>query len=523
MYKYIVIDDEELIRKGVIAKLRGLEELLVCAGEAGDGEEALKLIDASDPDIIITDMSMPGMDGTMLLPVLAKHYSSKPIIVISGYKDFEYTRHAIKAKAVDYLLKPFGREEIQGSVHNAISFLQSKATVQNRLADSETEKERACYEYDIQALKNTILGYHTEEVRLTSQRLRYLNTTHNLLLMTIHTSGSLEEGQLKDYLSENGFGDLALYLQHMNNKHLGFLILFIPEQSVLSPLSLSRQAAKSLISLLDSEGLPVSIGISSPHDSLKQLHEAFLETVQALNKKRVMDNNRFYYYEEGSLAPAFVQWDKQEELLFRMEAGMVSEVSGLVGQLFQYVSTFPQASYGDVKYYCFQLTDSARAILMDYMEQLRQTSVSSSTQNILNTMFDLEELEAYYQQFFTNIASTLSERGVYATNDVIEKVKIYVEKNYYKDLSVEMLSCFFYMSRSYLSHIFKERTGEKFVDYLNGIRLEKAKQLLKTTDKKTYQIAKAVGYDNIKYFFRVFKKKTGMTPEQWRELNSGQN
>lgn len=95
-------------------------------------------------------------------------------------------------------------------------------------------------------------------------------------------------------------------------------------------------------------------------------------------------------------------------------------------------------------------------------------------------------------------------------------MKTYAQKNYSKNLTVELLACFFYANRSYLSHIFKERTGEKFVDYLNDIRIDKAKTLLSTTDKKMYQIAKLVGYSNVKYFFRIFKKKTGKTPEQWR-------
>lgn len=516
MFHYIVIDDEELIRKGTIAKLRGMEDTVACAGEACDGAEALALIENQNPDIIITDMNMPNMDGTMLLPILAERYPSKPIIVISGYKDFEYTKHAIKAKAVDYLLKPFGKEEIRTSIWNAVSFIQNAAAVHSQIIDSKTEKEHACYEYDIQALKNTILGYHTEKVVLTSQKLSYINTTHSLLLMTIHTRNSLEETQIQDYLDENGFGDLALYLQHINNRHLGFLILFIPERSVLSPEALSRQVAKSLISILDSAGISVSLGISKTHNSLEQLHTAFLETVQALNQKHITDHSLFYYYNDRQDPPAFIQWSKQEELLFRIEAGMVREVQELVGQLFQYFTVFPQITYSDIKYYCFQLTDLTRLILTNYIEQVHQTSISSSTQNILNTMFDLGEIEVYYRQFFTNVASTLSEQGIYSTDDVIEKMKIYVQKNYYKDLSVEMLSCFFYMSRSYLSHLFKERTGENFVDYLNGIRLEKAKQLLENSDKKMYQIAKAVGYDNIKYFFRIFKKKVGMTPEQWR-------
>lgn len=516
MYRYIVIDDEELTRKGTIAKLKNMNHLVTCAGEAGDGQEALLLIERENPDIIITDMNMPNMSGSALLPLLAERYSDKPIIVISGYKDFEYTRQAIRAKAVDYLLKPFGRDDLQASMQNAIHFIENTASMQNQLMDSEQEKEYACYEYDIQSLKNSILGYHTEKLTLASQKLSYINDTHSLMLMTIHSGDTLEEEEMQNYLAENGFGDLALYLQHINNKHLGFLILFMPEQSILSPNALCRQIAKSIITLFETRDISISIGISVLHNQLSELHDAFLETVEALNTKKLKDINHFYFYQENTGEYRHFQWNKQNELLFRIEAGMEQEVKQLVHELFTYFESFPEASFSDVKYFCFQLSDQTRGILINYVEQVNPSSVSSSIQNILNTMFALDELEAYYLQFFTNITNVLKEKGIYATDNVIEKIKLYVEKNYYKDLSVELLSCFFYMSRSYLSHLFKEQTGEKFVDYLNRIRIEKAKQLLLSSDKKMYQVAKAVGYDNIKYFFRVFKKWTGETPEQWR-------
>lgn len=516
MYHYIVIDDEELTRTGTITKLRGMETLISCIGEAGDGQEALTLIERTNPDIIITDMNMPNLDGSSLLPILAEKYPQKPIIVISGYKDFEYTKHAIKAKAVDYLLKPFGKEDIQNSIRNAISALENTAAMQNQLIDNELEKERVYYEYDIQALKNLILGFHTKKINFSSKKLGHMNHTYRLNLMTIHTKDFLDENEMQNYLVENGFGDLALYLQHNNSKHLGFLILFIPEQSILSPEILCRQVVQGLLNFFSTANISISIGISNTHNELTQLNTAFTETVQALNTKLIADNSNFYFYEETTAELINFAWEREDELLFRIEAGMIEEIQLLVHELFQYFASFTNACFSDIKYYCFHLSDMARAILANYIEQLSCTSVSSSTQNILNTMFTLNELESYYLQFYTNIANLLRDKGIYSSDDVIEKMKLYIQKNYHKNLTVELLSCFFYMNRSYLSHIFKERTGEKFVNYLNNVRIQMAKELLIHSDKKMYQIAKTVGYDNVKYFFRVFKKKVGQTPEQWR-------
>ena len=162
MYTYIVIDDEGLMRKGTIKKLEPLKDRISCAGEAEDGSRALELIEETDPDIIITDMNMPVMDGTQLLPILTERFPGKRIIVISGYKDFEYMKHALTAKAVDYLLKPFSRQDLQDAVLRAVSQLEKGAAIENQLISSEESRESARYEYDIQMLKNVVLGYHTD-------------------------------------------------------------------------------------------------------------------------------------------------------------------------------------------------------------------------------------------------------------------------------------------------------------------------------------------------------------------------
>lgn len=136
--------------------------------------------------------------------------------------------------------------------------------------------------------------------------------------------------------------------------------------------------------------------------------------------------------------------------------------------------------------------------------------------NVVNHIFTLAELEDYYLQFFLNLTTLLKPNSVYAIDDVIEKIQIYIQRNYQKNLTQDFISSLFYINRSYLSTLFKARTGQKFIDYLNDIRISRSQELLRHSDKKMYQIARSVGYDNVKYFFRIFKKKNGESPEQWR-------
>ena len=141
MYTYIVIDDESLIRKGTIKKLQPMEDRITCIGEADNGKAGIELIQEVHPDIVILDMQMPIMGGKELLPYLAENYPDMPLIVISGYRDFDYVKQAISAAAIDYILKPFSKEAIQDCISRAIERLEDSQTL-SRVTDSDEEKKQ---------------------------------------------------------------------------------------------------------------------------------------------------------------------------------------------------------------------------------------------------------------------------------------------------------------------------------------------------------------------------------------------
>lgn len=518
MYSYIIIDDEALIRKGTEKKLSDLSDIVTCIGQADNGKEGLVLIEKVRPDIIILDMQMPIMDGTQLLPYLSGHYPDIPLIVISGYRDFDYINHAIKAKAIDYILKPFSRDDIQKSMKDAIAKLEENISFQN-LRSSEEQAELNYYEYDIQMLQNLILGYHTASASISSKKLAFVNDTHNLLLLTLHFSKPAAPEHIQSFLEENGFGDLAIYLSHLSSQQLGFIILFVPENTAVSNRQLSIQISEALFQFMAETSVTITIGISNTHLALMELHAAFLETSNALNSQLLSASGSQYYFYNEAHEQKFIHWEKQEEFLFRIEAGMADEMVKLLDDLFLYYKKIDRCTLADMKYHCYQLGDQCRVIMNYYLNQPSPEAGSTSIQNVVSHIFSAEELKNYYRQFFINITNMLKPQSVYAIDDVIEKIKIYISRNYQKNLTQDFISCLFYLNRSYLSQLFKAKTNQKFVDYLNQVRIDKAKELLSGSDRKMYQVAKAVGYDNVKYFFRVFKKYEGITPEQYREAH----
>ena len=516
MYSYIVVDDEELTRKGTIKKLASMEGEIVCVGEAENGQKALELIERVHPDVAILDMQMPVMDGTALLPELSKRYPELSLIVISGYRDFDYVKHAMGAHAIDYVLKPFSPKEIIRCMRAAISRIEDKSEMESRILVSEEEKEMALYEYDIQNLQGLLRGYETKKGKVSSKRLLFVNQASFVAVFVLLLWKGVKEDMVKSWIACQDLSGMAVFLPSQGEERLLAVPLFMGQGG--GNTDALHALGEDLLDFMRQQGCPIALGISGLHPSLEDLSVAYKEAKEALDGQSLIRKSALFTFSQER-EPLQVSWDKWDELLFRIEAGSVTEVKELMEEFYAYLTEVPGFTLFDAKYQGYLLAGECRRILSYYVGQMaakKKKKKKKSIVSVTSTIYDGEELWAYLVVLATNLAGLLKSQSVFAQEDVIESIKAYMERNYQKDLSQERVSYLFYISRSYLSSLFKAKTGVKFVDYLNTIRVEKAKELLATTERKMYFVAKAVGYDNVKYFFRVFKKHTGTTPEKYR-------
>ncbi len=514
MYRFIIVDDEPLIRMGTLKKLEPLFDQITCVGEADNGQEASVLVQQLHPDFAILDMEMPVMDGTELLPWLAEQYPAMQLIVISGYKSFDYMKHAISAKAIDYILKPFTAEQIQETVCQAMKRLETNESIHARIRLSEEQKEQAYYEYDLRLLQNMILGYSPSDTALSSQRLHYLKDSHRLYLAVLLSEAAIDDWDPASRLTELGYSEMALYLPHPSHAQIGFFIICIPEGISATPQSFLNCLLQDLSVTLPAGAEPRwAISASVPHP--EQLAGAYTQCRSLFNSMPLTQKQPCCYHWKPNQqsSSAEIIWPAKNEFLFRIEAGMTEDVHRMLGELGEYCRSIDSITLSDMKYLYYRLTEDCLLILKRY---LNQADSSQSMQNIVQEIFFPDELDLYFARFFENLSEMLRPHSIYRVKDTIEQVQIYTQQNYQKPISVDFLASLFYMNSSYLSHLFRRKTGVKYAQYLNSIRIDRAKELLSSTDRKLYQITKNVGYDNSKYFFRVFKKATGMTPEQYR-------
>lgn len=246
----------------------------------------------------------------------------------------------------------------------------------------------------------------------------------------------------------------------------------------------------------------LSMESAGMHTSLLEFHDSFLETTQALNQKTLNIKENYIFWEEENGKNCVLEWNKLENFLFLAESGKTKEVERVFPELFHYFARVENCRLKDAKDYCLEIAEILKKSLPRDMQVHRSTATSLNLINNLNFIFSFEELEEYFNRFFKNMTLAFECAGFYSEKDVLENVKNYIDLHYEKDLTQEFVASLFRLNRSYLSSAFKARNGSSFVDYINQVRISHAKELLKNTDKKMYQISKAVGYENVKYFFR---------------------
>lgn len=513
MYTYIIIDDEPLIRRGTIKKLENYPNI-ECIAQVSNGKDALEIMEKQKPDFVITDMKMPIMDGMQLLPILSIQYTDTFIIVISGYKDFEYAKEALRANTLDYIVKPFSKESIWEAVTRVVNRLEDRENLNQKITLNEAEKEKLKYEYDRQILKNILFGMGQEISSLSSQKMARMSA-ENYVLVTV-VAEEINESELLEFMFMRNMEMNTVILQKDNVENMCFILVFFSEKASYDIKIKLLEMKDSVERFFESCRIHPFYGISGKHSSLKELHEAFLESTDALNQMTMIPEKNYMIYEEGIHSDCIIVWPKAEQFMFLIEAGKIGEAEVIFPELFHYFARNEKCCLKNAKDYCLEMAEILKKSLPDEMQLHKSKAASLNLINNMNFIFSFKELEEYFGNLFKNMAMAFESAGVYSEKDVLDNVKKYIDLHYEKNITQEFVASLFRLNRSYLSSAFKSQNGISFVDYVNQVRISHAKALLRNTDKKMYQIAQSVGYENVKYFFRVFKKMEGITPEHYR-------
>jgi two-component system, response regulator YesN len=509
MRTIMIVDDERNIRLGIKAIIEreypGRYDILLASG----GEEALEAIQERQIDIVITDIRMPGMDGMALIRHAYDAHHRPSILILSGYDDFQYAREAIKYEVKEYLLKPIVREDLHAAI----------ARIEGELARAE------------------------ETAGLLSQAGRYRSDLAASVMNHMFLHAELEEADAADKLERAGLralepdyavgvlkfaGDARQYVKAeeflARRYEQGRTFWTVDKDGQLVVASSDPDCyAELMADLAGKTGSPYFIGLSRRASSAAALHALYKQAKQALKRSLLQPHAGSAILvcattsEEGLTTAVPVEDIRRLGNL--LGAGKEQEIKSLLLRLFD-LSAIGAGEDG-VAY----IEEVGRLLNEHVFDRVFHTYGEESVE-VLKLYKRVGSIDHYaavqdYYHDVENLLMLLSDyicniKSVHGEHKEMRKALQYMHEHYAKDLNMTVVSNYVSLNYSYFGQIFKEYTGESFVNVLKKIRIEKAKELLAGTDAKVYEIGEQVGFDNAKHFNRVFKELEGVTAMEYR-------
>lgn len=533
-YKVLLVDDEILVRDAIRENLdwHGLGYELVA--DCSNGKEAMEYVKKNQVDLVITDICMPFVDGMQLSEFLYNNYPEILIIVFSGFGEFGYAKKAIQYKVSEYILKPVTALELS----EVLTRLKDKLDRQT-FQEKKLEKLQNAYKnyrknealIASRSLCNLVMG--TQDIAITRGELKELGfqfeaSDYRVAVVDIDIYSSLyevdeaskKESALMSFVVENISNEIiekyhaGVAFKDSNNRVFMLLETNTPKEFLNKTHQLCREIQESIF---DAMKLTVSITIGQYVQKLEELHVSYDDAMQALNYRYtrgdsmmvdcVCSKNRF---------DSEVNQDKWiEQLKKAVKNNQIDEIECVFSEL--------------EKLYVNQFVKRERIII--YLQQISRELVDLSFR--LKGNSDIYEkrnrlLDAIIKSKSCRQAvEEVREYAVYVANELSDSVSTsaqrqamlamsYIKENYWNpDLNLNHICNYLNISTSYFSSLFKEETGETFMEVLIRVRMNKAKELLEQTTLKNYEIAERVGFSDPHYFGISFKKMTGMSPTEY--------
>ena len=534
--KVFLVEDEMVIRRGIKNSIDWEKEGYIFCGEASDGELAYPMIIKEKPDILITDIRMPFMDGLELCKLVKKELPNIKILILSGYDEFDYAKEAIRLGVSEYLLKPISSGKLLEAL-NGVSESIRREKEDKDLVRKYMEEMRENTEHEKQKFfEQMIAGNLSMADALETGKKYEMNLSagmYNLLLFRF-TLG--EENRKSGELlgeAEYAIEKLTERLEYVFEFQRGvegwaFLLMADNEEQMSERV---KELSKDLEEIMKNYSTIAYFGgIGQPVARLRELEESFREAERALAARFTMELNRIISVEDIRMAQnvdtlddieitSFGEIEKTRTMLEKfLNNGAEDEIDEFVDV---YINELPEENLKSVLMRQYIIMD-AYIVMMSFCEKIEgiegeMQAQSEELKNSMKTSQTLEEIKNYIRMLLKKIIGVRDTISGRRYSDIIEIAKDQIRKTYMSDeISLNTIAAEVGMSPSYFSSIFSKEMGKTFVEYLTEIRMDRAKELLMCSSMKTSEIGYEVGYKDPHYFSYIFKKTQNCTPKEFR-------
>ncbi|MBN2880288.1 MAG: response regulator [Clostridia bacterium] len=538
MYKVFLVEDEIIVREGIRQNINWEQYGFFYAGDAPDGELALPLIRQIQPDLLITDIKMPFMDGLALIELVRKELPRTKIVIVSGYDDFSYAQQAIRMGVEQYLLKPIVKEKMM----ELLGSLYSKMEAENQQLEYFEKFQREAQEYEAFSRRRFFEqivtgGLSVSEISETAKALDIdLNSLYyNVVLFSVNSAGhnrstpesytdSLAEVQEKVMQFIVGNSDMILFRWNVTT----YAVLIKGGSDDIKEKT--SKCVESIENLCASAGNDVDwhIACGTPVSRLSAIPACFTEASRVLSyrylcpgKHLLSEDSIGDIWKKDSkepLADKCIQEIDQECIKNFLNNGEKAEIDHFIDQLLQ----TPGEDMVSLPMFCRYLTMTVYFVAEEYIDSIGYRTESfwplELRPNI--NVSTPREVVRYSKRVMEYVIELRDSESKKQQRDLLVKAVSFIDEHYSEEsISLDRVAREVNISPNYFSAMFSQESGQTFVEYLTNKRIDEAKRMLRSSNRRSSEVAFAVGYKDPHYFSFVFKKVAGCTPSEYRRGN----
>jgi two-component system, response regulator YesN len=537
MKKIMIVDDDKSVIKGLSDHVSWEKLNIEVMDTASNGEEALAKVRQQQPDILVTDIYMPKMNGLELIKTIHKEFPSIYIIIHSGYNHFDNAREAIRYGVKHFFLKPSTVQEIESVFSEIIQEIEAEEKQKTLLSSYTSQlKEYLSYTKDALIRELLVTGYSSNKIPLEKLELLDLKKDTSIMVASLSlirppylTASKEREWQLMKLSSGNIIKEILeneKELHALVDIHLvdytdtTYVLVFIAKDYSVEINKLCFDLAKKLIeNLLTYLKLSSNVGIGGMKAGIHEINNSYLESLRALEAAEYQEMNKVFTFEEvhgrEESEPYHYPFELLKEIHYAIHQKEYEHLLEVWDKYEQQVMMERTPLYM-VQNICFsiinvlmisyQSDDPLKQNTLTMTEIVTKIYAQPSIHDLTNWM--REKLQEGQGQMKEELSGKKSHK-------LISGVQDYVQNYYDQEITLAEIAESLYVNRNYLSQLYKKVTGETFVTYLNKFRIEKAKQLLREQQYMVYEVSEMVGYQNPTYFSQVFKSITGVSPSEY--------
>lgn len=514
--RLLIVDDEVRQVKAltaIIHRIKPQYDIKV----AYDGEEAWQFIQSEPIEAVISDIRMPMMDGIGLIQRIQAKKPNIKVALVSGYSEFEYAQKAIRNNVVEYLIKPIGYLNILEILSKFESLLEKdreEALLHKLWIDKQCN----------QLIHGRILpseGVPALGAWIPTNGPGYLCLIKHLDEVEDQKNVNSERYKSEINRSLKGMGTVRIFTDDTNPCHL-VAMLWLTEAHGLSHVHIQLRLRNKLEEHLLTQFPDAIIGISAARDSLvKEAHIAYQEALSAAGSYFYREEHILFFdsYSQHKAAKSnrgiVLDSDSFVNLVYAKDRmGVMNTINGWFDHVHQLTNIDPANLKRKLIHFIAAVNEQLKIYSTPGAKDDQLFNITTDVENSATVSELRIRLKGWISDWMERLEMVELDKNYF----IIERCKVYLAKHFMEDISLERTADMFHFHPSYFSVLFKQKTGVNFSDYILNLRIEHARKILEQSDRKIVEVSQEVGFRNSAYFIKMFKRKTGLSPNRYRQL-----